>query len=213
MNVHAAGARLAAAAAVGVAVAGGLLPLVDPWLAGIGGWIALAATFSAWTWLVVGRLDAVGTRAHATREDTTHAVSRVVLVLASLASLVGVGVLLAAGRGTGGTVPWEALIGVASAVASWVVVHLLHMLHYARLHYSADAGAVIDFNGEGDPDYHDFAYLAFTVGMTYQVSDTALAGRDLRRAVLGHALLSYLLGAVVLAVMINLVVQLAWGIG
>ena len=70
-----------------------------------------------------------------------------------------------------------------------------------------------DFNGEGDPDYHDFAYLAFTVGMTYQVSDTALAGRDLRRAVLGHALLSYLLGAVVLAVMINLVVQLAWGIG
>lgn len=209
MNLHAAGTRLAASAAVGAGVTVGLVPVVNPWLAGVAGWIALAATFSLWTWLVVGRLDAAETRRHATQEDPTHAVSRAVLVLASLASLLGVGVLLFAGSGGASAVPWEAMIGVASVVASWVLVHLLYMLHYARLFYTDGVGEVIDFNGEGDPDYHDFAYLAFTVGMTYQVSDTALAGSQVRRAALRHALLSYLLGAVVLAAMINLVAQLA----
>lgn len=211
MNLHTAGTRLAASATAGVGVAVGLVPIVNPLLAGVAGWITLAATFSLWTWLIVGRLDAADTRRHATLEDPTHAVSRAVLVLASLASLVGVGVLLFAGSKGGSAFPWEALIGVASVVASWALVHVLYMLHYARLYYVDGAGDVIDFNGEGGPDYHDFAYLAFTVGMTYQVSDTALAGTQVRRAALRHALLSYLLGAVVLAVMINLVAQLASG--
>lgn len=211
MNLHTAGTRLFASAVAGVGVALGLSLVVDPWVSGVAGWIALVATFSLWTWLVVGRLDSAGTRRHATLEDPTHAVSRAVLVLASLASLMGVGVLLFAGSRRGGAVPWEAMIGVTSVVASWALVHLVYTLHYARLYYSHGAGTVIDFNGEGDPDYHDFAYLAFTIGMTYQVSDTALAGTEVRRAALRHALLSYLLGAVVLAVMINLVVQLASG--
>lgn len=209
MNLHTAGTRLAVSAAVGIGVTVGLVTVVNPLLAGVAGWIALAVVFSLWTWLVVGRLDAAETHRHATREDPTHAVSRIILVLASLASLVGVGVLLLAGSKSGSAVLWEAAIGVASVVASWVLVHLLYMLHYAKLYYTDGVGDVIDFNGEGDPDYHDFAYLAFTVGMTFQVSDTALAGSQVRRAALRHALLSYLLGAVVLAVMINLVAQLS----
>ncbi len=212
VKLRTAGARLAASAVVGGGVGLALVPVVGAWVAGIAGWIALAVAFSVWTWLIVGRLDAAGTRRHATVEDTSHAVSRAVLVLASLASLVGVGVLLFAGSRGGGAIPWEAMIGVASVVASWVLVHLLFMLHYAKLYYAGEADAAIDFNAAGEPDYHDFAYLAFTIGMTYQVSDTALPGSEARRAVLRHALLSYLFGAVLLAVMINLVVQLASGI-
>nr|NLI50492.1 DUF1345 domain-containing protein [Propionibacterium sp.] len=211
MNLHTAGIRLAASAVTGGVVAASLAAVVSPWLAGVAGWIVLASTFSMWTWLVVRGLDAADTRGHATREDPTHAVSRVVLVLASLASLVGVGVILLFSSSSKGSVPWEALTGVASVAASWVLVHVLYMLHYARLYYSDGTGEAIDFNGEGDPDYHDFAYLAFTLGMTYQVSDTALTGSDVRRVALAHALLSYLLGAVILAVTINLVVQLASG--
>ena len=208
MDVSAVGFRLAAST-LGGGLAAALGAIVDPWLAAIVGWIALAGIFSAWTWLTVGRLDSTETRRHASREDPTHAASRVILVLASLASVIGVGVLLLAGSPGGSSVPWEALVGVASVVASWTVVHLLYMLHYARLYYTDAAGGAVDFNGEGDPDYHDFADLAFTLGMTYQVSDTALKGREVRRVALRHALLSYMLGAVVLAVTINLVVQLA----
>lgn len=212
MKLHTAGARLAASAVVGCGLMVGLVPVVGPWVAAVAGWIALAGTFSVWTWLVVGRLDAADTRRHATVEDATHATSRAILVLASLASLVGVGVVLFAGSRGDSAIPWEAMIGVASVVASWVLVHLLYMLHYAKLYYAGGAHAAIAFNGEDEPDYHDFAYLAFTIGMTYQVSDTALPGSQVRRAVLRHALLSYLFGAVVLAVMINLVVQLASGL-
>ena len=90
---------------------------------------------------------------------------------------------------------------------SWTVVQTVFTLHYARLYYGHPAGG-IDFNQETPPGYGDFAYLAFTVGMTFQVSDTALQTSALRAAALRQALLSYLLGAVILATTINLVAGL-----
>jgi uncharacterized membrane protein len=84
------------------------------------------------------------------------------------------------------------------------------MLRYARLYYTEPQGG-IDFNQDEPPAYRDFAYLAFTLGMTYQVSDTALKNSTIRITVLRHTLLSYVLGAVVLAATINLVVGLGTG--
>lgn len=78
------------------------------------------------------------------------------------------------------------------------------MLRYARMYFDTGAGG-IDFNDTGEPDYHDFAYLAFTVGMTYQVSDTAITDRAVRRVVLQHALLSFLFATAFIAVLVNLV--------
>jgi uncharacterized membrane protein len=80
-------------------------------------------------------------------------------------------------------------------------------LRYAHLYWSAHDG--VDFNQESEPDYHDFAYLAFTIGMTYQVSDTDLTTRVMRRTALRHALLSYIFGAAIIAVTINVVASLA----
>jgi uncharacterized membrane protein len=85
---------------------------------------------------------------------------------------------------------------------SWAVVHTVFTLRYAHLYFEDPVGG-IDFSSDADPDYRDFAYVAFTVGMTFQVSDTEIAKRTIRRAVLAHALLSYLFGAVILAVVIN----------
>ena len=85
-------------------------------------------------------------------------------------------------------------------------MHTVHVLRYARLYYSEPEGG-IDFGGEA-PDYTDFAYLALTIGMTFQASDTALTAKCVRRVALHHALLSYLFGAVVLAVMVNSVAGL-----
>jgi uncharacterized membrane protein len=81
-------------------------------------------------------------------------------------------------------------------------------LRYARLYYEG-GGTGVDFNQNGDPTYSDFAYLAFTIGMTYQVSDTDLNARDIRTTALSQAMLSFLLGAIILAVTINLVAGLA----
>ncbi len=93
-------------------------------------------------------------------------------------------------------------------VLSWAVVHTVYALRYARLYYwGTDGGA--DFHEDALPAFSDFAYLAFTVAMTFQVSDTELNDKEFRRAVLRHSLLSYLFGAVILALVINVVAGLS----
>jgi uncharacterized membrane protein len=86
-------------------------------------------------------------------------------------------------------------------------VQTIYTLRYARLYYGDDisaAGTGIDFGGES-PDYHDFAYVAFGLGMTYQVADTGLTARAIRRTALRHSLLSYLFSTAFIAVLVNVV--------
>ena len=88
------------------------------------------------------------------------------------------------------------------------MVHTVFALRYASLYYrESKRGA--DFHDPDAPEYGDFAYLAFTIGMTYQVSDTDLTTKSMRHAALRHALLSYLLGTVVIAATVNLAAGLA----
>ena len=75
------------------------------------------------------------------------------------------------------------------------------------LYYTGPVGGV-SFNQSAPPGYVDFAYLAFTLGMTFQVSDTDLQTPAIRATALRHALLSYVFGVVIVAATINLVVAL-----
>jgi uncharacterized membrane protein len=205
------GMRVGAAAPVGVVaavVAGRTIGW--PYAPAIG-WIVAAMVYLAWTWLIVAGLDTSDTREHATRyrdDDSTPWILDVAVLMASVASLAGVGYLLVAGS-TGGDVA-AAVVGALSVVAAWLTVHTVYMLRYARLFYGGDEPGGIDFHQGDDyrPDYGDFAYLAFTLGMTYQVSDTDLVDRPVRMTALRHALLSFLLGAIILAITINLVASL-----
>jgi len=98
-------------------------------------------------------------------------------------------------------------LAFVSVFVSWTIVHTVYTMRYARLYYSGTPGG-IDFNGSGPPDYADFAYLAFTIGMTFQVSDTSISSREIRRAALRHAWLSFPLDAVIIATCVNLVAGL-----
>lgn len=100
------------------------------------------------------------------------------------------------------------VVGLTTVVLSWGLVHTLYTLRYAHLYTQSDEATPVDFNQSAPPDYLDFAYLAFTLGMTYQVSDTNIADSRLRRAALGHSLISFLFGVVILATGINLVASL-----
>jgi uncharacterized membrane protein len=94
---------------------------------------------------------------------------------------------------------------VFTVFLSWFTVHTLFVLRYARLYYGGSPGG-IDFGGSKEsPDYLDFVYFAFTVGMTFQVSDTDVAQRDIRRSVTRHAMLSYVFGTVIVGIAINVV--------
>jgi uncharacterized membrane protein len=98
-------------------------------------------------------------------------------------------------------------LAAGSVALSWFLVHTLFTLRYALLYQSSDGG--VDFNQKGSPRYLDFAYLAFTIGMTFQVSDTDIGSSAIRAAALRHALLSYLFGAVILATSVNFIVGLS----
>ncbi len=172
------------------------------------GWIAAALFYTAWVWLRIGRMGPEATKAHATQEDPSRGISDVLLVLASLASLGNVVfVLVTAASASGLERAILAALAIASVALSWGLIHTLYTLRYARLYYGETVGGV-DFNQEEDPDYGDFAYLSFTLGMTYQVSDTSLQNRAFRLSALRQGLLSYLFGAVILATVINLVAGL-----
>ena len=95
---------------------------------------------------------------------------------------------------------------LGSVALAWISVHTVFMLRYARLYYSPPDGG-IDFHGD-KPDYKDFAYLALTIGMTFQVSDTDLLGKRVRRTALHHALLSYVFGTGIVAVTVSSVAAL-----
>jgi uncharacterized membrane protein len=177
--------------------------------AAITGWDAAAFTFIVWVWSVTARMGVERTKSHATREDPGRAVSDVFLLVAAVASLAAVGgILIQASSAKGATQGLLAGLGVGSVALSWFAVHTLFMLRYALLYYTGADGGV-DFNQKAQqPRYLDFAYLSFTIGMTFQVSDTDIQRPTMRATVLRHALLSYMLGAVVVASTINLVVSL-----
>jgi hypothetical protein len=99
-----------------------------------------------------------------------------------------------AANAMGGTKAYLLTVGMVSVVLAWGVVHTIFTLRYARIYYTGGDGGV-DFNEKIPPDYTDFAYLAFTIGMTFQVSDTNLTSKSMRRTALRHALISYLFGA------------------
>jgi uncharacterized membrane protein len=176
------------------------------WRFAIAGWVVAAGVYVGWTRAILGGMNAEQTCRYATREDPTRAVTELITVSASIASLGGVG-YVAAGSGTGTAALAAAVVGILTVAASWFVVHTMFTVHYARLYYSGEPGG-INFHDPEPPRFRDFAYVAYTVGMTYQVSDTEIGLTSIRAAVLRHALLSYLLGAVVLAVTINLIAGL-----
>jgi uncharacterized membrane protein len=171
------------------------------------GWLVAAGAFLAWTWSAVTGMDADETAAHATREDPSKGATQLLVLGASVASLGGVGYLLVqASTATGAAQGLAAALGVVSVAISWLVVHTLFTLRYALLYYAGDNG--VDFNQAAAPRYTDFAYLAFTIGMTFQVSDTTLTTHVMRATALRHALMSYLFGSLILAAAVNLVASL-----
>ncbi len=196
-------------ALAGGAVTGVVASLLTPLSASILlGWDIAVVIYETWTWGVVQGLDPDVTARLAKREDPSTPVADLVIVGAGTAMLAAVGfALVKAGQATGGTKAYLIALGLLSVVLSWTVVHTVFALRYARAYYSEPAGG-IEFNEAEPPNYIDFAYYALTVGMTFQVADTNITSKAIRRMTLHHALLSYLFGTVLLGLVINVVATL-----
>jgi uncharacterized membrane protein len=199
------GVRIGAALLVG-ALLGWLLSWDSVAAAILGGWAGAGLVFVAWTVLVIVPMGPRATREHAVREEPSRGVAHLIVLLAAVASLAGVAVTLVGGVVGSGDITMATVL--ASVVVSWACVHTVFALHYARAYYTAPVGGIY-FHQSEPPRYTDFTYLAITVGMSFAVSDTDLASTAMRRVAQLHALLAYLFGTVVVALLINLVAGLA----
>jgi uncharacterized membrane protein len=204
-----AGRRAIASAVVGA------IALAAAWAAGVSwaaavltAWDATAITYLASVWWSVATLSAARARQIASSEDGSRRAAELLLVGASVASLVAVGFILAeVGRASGLERGLLTAFAVASVLLAWSVVHTVFALRYARLYYAPPVGG-LGFADDDPPTYGDFAYVAFTIGMTYQVSDTEISKRPIRRTAIHHALLSYVFGAMILGIIINSIATL-----
>ena len=199
--------RLASCLASGLA-AFAVAILLTPWqIADLVGWDVTGAVFVAWVLVSTRGKDPAQTRAMAVMEDNSRVAADAILIGASIASLVGVGLaLVKAGNEQNPAHTLITAFAFLSVVVSWSSVHTIFTLRYARLYYQAGGG--IDWHSGDLPDFGDFAYVALTLGMTFQVSDTDINSKPIRKAALRHAVLSYLFGVVILATTINVVASL-----
>jgi uncharacterized membrane protein len=200
-------ARMAGSLALGLA-AGTLVGLTaDPVLGVLTGIATTAAAFVLTGVLALWPMTAEQTRRNAHREDYRPHLEEPLVVVAALAGLLGVVAVLVLG---GSRRDSAAAVGLTGVFLTWAMLHLMYAARYAHRFYTDPVGG-IDFNGDQPPAFRDFCYFSYNLGMTYQVSDTAVSDPAIRAVVLRHCLLSYFFGTVILASTINLVVGLVGG--
>jgi len=170
------------------------------------GWLAYALTVLGLIWLIIGLADA---RQTAQREDESRPAIFLFTVGGALVSLLTVVVLLGSVRDLSASeATRHVLLSGLTVVSSWLLTHSIFALHYAHLYYDPDETERVgglDFPGEEPPDYLDFAYYAFVVGMTFQVSDVAVTAKPIRRLTLLHGVLSFAFNTLIIALTINTV--------
>jgi uncharacterized membrane protein len=198
--------RLLVSLAGGLVGGGVVAALGLPQLAVLVGWGVGASVVLVWVWRISWPEDDRGTKRLAEEEGRTRVTDTAVLA-AAVASLVAVlQALISSGRHDAVAVA-SVTLSVVDTILSWALVNTVFALKYARLYFAGGDGGIA-FDQDERPAYSDFAYVAFTVGMSFAVPDTAFTSTELRRVGLGHALLSYLFGTVVIAVAVSLLTNL-----
>jgi uncharacterized membrane protein len=184
-------------------------------------WNAFAITAIVLAWVRIVFADAKCAVLTAKLQDTGRTVIFSLVLVGACASLFAVAFLLGTAKGTGGARLGEHVgLAALTVVCSWFLIHTVFTMHYAHAYYRSEDpdergkhGAGVNFPGdeEDEPDFLDFAYFSFVIGMTFQVSDVAITSKVIRRLSLVHAMLSFLFNTVILALAINLASSLVGG--
>jgi uncharacterized membrane protein len=172
----------------------------------VASWDAFAVVALALTWVTILTVTPSQIRGLATREDPSRLLALVLVVLGAGASLLAVLVLLQESMTMRGADRTGAIVLALSAVAfAWTLIHTVFTLRYAHLYYDAPASTMpLEFPGaDHDPDYLDFAYFAFIVGMTAQTADVNIRNRRIRRTALLHGVIAFAFNTAVVALSIG----------
>ncbi len=179
-------------------------------------WNSGMFSFLILTWVVMLNISPAMMRRKARMNDERQSVILVIITTAACASLLAIGYIMREAK----TAPSNMLIlhlglSIATIVGSWLLVHTIFTVHYAHGYYQADDQAPnekeiggLDFPETPEPDYWDFLYYSFVIGMTSQVSDVQITTRSMRRLSLIHGVLSFFFNTTILAMSINIIAGL-----
>jgi len=174
-------------------------------------WDSFAVFSSLLAWLAIAITPQSHLRGHARAQDVSRLVIFGFVVTAACVALVAVGFLIRSHRSemqSGITEPLTLTLGTVAI--SWILLHTIFSLHYAHVYYGdSDDDSVrdkgLEFPQDPNPDYLDFAYFSFVIGMTCQVSDVQVTSKRMRRLTLIHAIMSFAFNTFILALLINTV--------
>ncbi len=164
-------------------------------------------------WIVFFTCSPARIRKIASKEDGSRFFVFLIVLISSLASMVTV-LFLVLSKSTSSDRGLYIAVAIAGMLLSWIMVHTTFCFHYAYMYYGDDEDKPevhaegLDFPEEKAPDYLDFAYFSFVIGMTFQVSDVVITSREMRRKVLIHGLLAFALNTFVVALTVNLIAGL-----
>jgi len=193
----------------------GLRGRVQPSTQSIATWDVFAFCVLALAWMTIITTPPHKCRSRAQMQDVSRTVIFVFVVLAACAGLFAVGFLFFGNKGVVQRPHFllHLLMSLVAIISSWMLVHTVFGLRYAHTFYGDPDGAAgpqqhaggLEFPGGRLPDYMDFAYFSFVIGMTFQVSDVQITSREFRKLVLLHGMLSFGFNTVILALTINTV--------
>lgn len=167
-------------------------------------------------WISISNTEVNGIILKAKSQDSSLTTIFTLVISASCISLLAVGYVLGSEKGnSNGSLSFPIFLAVISVVFSWMLIHTLYSLRYAHIYYGdknitnenkIECG--LEFPNEKNPDYVDFAYFSFVIGMTCQVSDVQVTSKRMRRIVLLHGILSFAFNTAILALFINIIAGL-----
>lgn len=178
-------------------------------------WCAFAFSYIVTSWLVMFSRSIADIKKMAQKDDGSGVFVIVFTIIASFAAMVTVLMLVIASKTEDKNEILRVVICFGSVMLSWFLVHTIFTFHYAHLFYDTDKAnngnlkRGLEFPKEDSPDYLDFAYFSFVVGMTFQVSDVQVTDKKMRRLVLLHGLLAFVLNTFVVALTINFLAGLS----
>lgn len=178
-------------------------------------WIAFSASFLIFSWVVIITTHPKGLARIAGEQDNSRTLIFLIVLVSAFISLIAIIVLLqqvphASQKG----VSYYLVLATAAVFCSWNLIHTLFTLHYAHLYYTypdkhahvnGKTAGGLEFPGTPVPDYFDFAYFSFVLGMTFQVSDVQITSPVLRRLALLHGLVSFVYNTTIIALSINII--------
>lgn len=177
-------------------------------------WVAFALAIIIMDWIIIFNAHPKEIRKIAKLQDSSRTLIFLFVIAASVISLGAILFLLKGTKGQAGAdVTGHILLAMASVIVSWWLVHTLFTMRYAHLYYNAIDGETtpvggLEFPNEKEPDYLDFVYFSFVIGMTFQVSDVEVSERPIRRLVIMHGLISFAFNTAIVALSINVVSSL-----